>query len=257
MTAFAGRGVLRRAEGGDPPVGEAAAALERGGHVAAQPHVEGFLDRSGRHRHVGERAGRAVVADHLARPEPPQHRAARRPSGRRARRSGSRWRERSPPMPRPGTKVRRNRPPESWSRVATALASQTRLRPGSSMVVPILRRGQAPDAQASPTSGIGPGPREHLGQPEGVEAASRRWPRRATTMASGPRFSPPRADPDADLHDRPPPGARPAPRPPGDAVVVDVVVGHEAHRPRGDGMSQDAVVAQVGQQLVRIGVGRR
>ena len=64
---------------------------------------------------------------------------------------------RSPPMARPGTKVRRKRPPESRSRVAIALANQTRLRPGSSMVVPILRPGQEPEAQASPTRGSGPG----------------------------------------------------------------------------------------------------
>ena len=43
------------------------------------------------------------------------------------------------------------------SSVATALASHTRLRPGNSMVVPIFRPGQAPDTQASPTSGSGPG----------------------------------------------------------------------------------------------------
>ena len=64
---------------------------------------------------------------------------------------------RSPPMASPGTKVRRKRPPESMSNVAMALANQIRLRPGSSMVVPILRPGQDPEAQASPTKGSGPG----------------------------------------------------------------------------------------------------
>ena len=64
---------------------------------------------------------------------------------------------RSPPIARPGTKVSRKRPLESWSSVPIALANQTRFRPGSSMVVPILRPGQAPESQANPTRGSGPG----------------------------------------------------------------------------------------------------
>ena len=71
---LARRGIRRRAEGRDPAVGQAAAALERGGDVAAEPDVEGVLDRPGRHRDVGEGAGGAVVADHLAGPQAAQHR---------------------------------------------------------------------------------------------------------------------------------------------------------------------------------------
>ena len=47
-------GVGRRAEGGDPPVGQTPAALERRRDVAAEPDVEGVLDRSRRDRDVGE-----------------------------------------------------------------------------------------------------------------------------------------------------------------------------------------------------------
>ena len=67
-------GVARRAEGGDPPVGQPAAPLERRGHVAAQPHVEGVLGRTRRDGHPRERARRPVVADLLAGPQAPQHR---------------------------------------------------------------------------------------------------------------------------------------------------------------------------------------
>ena len=46
----------------------------------------------------------------------------------------------------PRTKVTRSRPPDSWSRVASCLASRTGLRPGSTMVVPIFRRRAWPAA---------------------------------------------------------------------------------------------------------------
>ncbi len=105
----------------------------------------------------------------------------------------------SPPITRPGTKVSRKWPPDSTSRVATALASHTRLRPGSSIVVPIFRPGQAPDTQASPTSGSGPGRVEHLGQPQGIEAGPGD-PLGQRDHGVGTEALPARADPDADLH---------------------------------------------------------
>ena len=80
---------------------------------------------------------------------------------------------RSPPRLSPGTNVSRNRPCDSTSSVATAFANHTRLRPGSNIVVPIFNPGQAPDAQANPTSGSGPGTREHFGQPERIESRCR------------------------------------------------------------------------------------
>ncbi len=98
---------------------------------------------------------------------------------------------RSPPMDNPGTKVSRNRPPESRSSVATALASQTRFRPGNSMVVPILRPGQAPDTQASPTRGSGPGRDSTSGShsESNPQSAMAQFPR--ATISSGARPWPP------------------------------------------------------------------
>ena len=96
---------------------------------------------------------------------------------------------RSPPTASPGTNVSRKWPPDSTSSVATALASQTRLRPGSNMVVPILSPGQAPATQASPTSGSGPGRVRTSGSHSESNPVST-MPRASATMASGPRSSP-------------------------------------------------------------------
>ena len=101
---------------------------------------------------------------------------------------------RSAPMPSPGTNVSRKRPPESTSSVATALASHTRLRPGSSMVVPIFSPGQAPETQANPTSGSGPGRDSTSGSQSESKPASA-IARASATMASGPRLSPPALTP--------------------------------------------------------------
>ena len=187
---LAGGGVAGRAEGGDPPVGQPAAALQRGGHVAAQPDVEGVLDRPGRDGDVGEGPGRPVVADRLAGPQAAQHGQRVVHLRARGRRVGMPMALRSPPTPEPGTKVRRKRPPESTSSVATALASQTRLRPGSSMVVPILSPGRRPKTQASPTSGSGPGRVRTSGSHSESNPVSA-IPRANAAMSSGPRLSPP------------------------------------------------------------------
>ena len=133
---------------------------------------------------------------------------------------------RSPPMPSPGTKVSRKRPPESTSSVATALASQTRLRPGSSMVVPIFRPGQAPETQASPTSGSGPGRVSTSGsQSESKPVAADALRQRHHGLGAEALAA--RADPDADLHGASSSAADGA----GHAGVVDVVVRDEADVP--------------------------
>ena len=117
---------------------------------------------------------------------------------------------RSPPTARPGTKVTRKCPPDSTSSVATALASQTRLRPGSNMVVPTLSPGQAPATQASPTRGSGPGRVRTSGsQSESKPVAL--IPCANATMASGPRSSPPALMPIRIFMVRPPMQRWPAP----------------------------------------------
>ena len=69
------RRLVGRAQRRQPAVREPAAALERGGHRAAQPHLERLL-----HRAAGESLtswkvpGGALVAHRLARPQPPQQR---------------------------------------------------------------------------------------------------------------------------------------------------------------------------------------
>ncbi len=118
---------------------------------------------------------------------------------------------RSAPRTRPGTNVNKNRPPESTSSVATALASQTRLRPGRSMVVPIFIPGQAPDTQANPTSGSGPGRVSTSGshsESKPVSATVRPSP----AIASGPRLSPPALIPMRTFMGCAPPVPRPAPQ---------------------------------------------
>ncbi len=229
-------GVGRRAEGRDPPVGQAPAALERRRDVAAEPDVEGVLDRSRRDRDVGERAGRPLVGDLLA-----AH--SRRSTGSASSISAPRsavgipMALRSPPRARPGTKVRRKRPPESTSSVATALASHTRLRPGRSMVVPILSPGQAPDTQASPTSGSGPGRVSTSGSHSESKPVSE-MARRQRDHGVGPEALAAGADPDADLHPALPGASPSAADGARDAGVVDVVVRDEADGPGRDGVRQ-------------------
>ena len=117
----------------------------------------------------------------------------------------------SPPMASPGTNVRRKRPPDSTSSVATALASHTRLRPGSSMVVPIFSPGQAPETQASPTSGSGPGRVNTSGNHSESKPAPA-IPCPNATMASGPMLSPPALMPMRIFTVRPPVRRWPASR---------------------------------------------
>ena len=110
---------------------------------------------------------------------------------------------RSPPTARPGTKVSRKWPPDSTSSVATALASHTRLRPGSSIVVPTLSPGQAPATQASPTSGSGPG-RVRISGSHSESKPVPVIPCASATIASGPRSSPPALIPIRIFTVRPP-----------------------------------------------------
>ena len=190
---LARRGVRGRAEGRNPSVGQAAAAIERGrgrcrpatrrrGPAPAaattdtsskEPAGPSWLTTSPAHRRRS--TGNAVL--HLLGPGRGRDAdGAALAADRRAR----------------ARRSSRKRPPDSTSSVATALASHTRLRPGSSMVVPILSPGQAPDAQASPTSGSGPGRVSTSGNhsesnPHPVIPCAN------ATMASGPRSLPHRA----------------------------------------------------------------
>ena len=71
------------------------------------------------------------------------------------------------------------------------------------MVVPIFSPGQAPDTQASPTSGSGPGRVSTSGsQSESKPAPA--IPCANATMASGPRLSPPALMPMRIFTARPP-----------------------------------------------------
>ena len=130
----------------------------------------------------------------------------------------------------------------------TALASHTRLRPGSNIVVPILSPGHAPETQASPTSGSGPGRDSTSGSHSESNPVSRIACANAT-MASGPRLSPPALIP-IRTFTASPATARRSPR--CDPAVVDVAVRDEADDLRRDGMGQHAVALQVGQQLVGV-----
>ena len=74
------------------------------------------------------------------------------------------------------------------------------------MVVPIFSPGQAPDDPGQPDQRIGPRPREHLGQPQRVEAApGDPLPQRDDLFGTEALAA--RADADADLHGLVPPGA--------------------------------------------------
>ena len=75
-------------------------------------------------------------------------------------------------------------------------------------------------------------------------------------MASGPRLSPPALTPMRTFTGCPDLGGRgQRGNGAGDAVVVDVVVGDEAHRVGGDGVGEHAAVFEVRQQLVGCVVG--
>ena len=122
--------------------------------------------------------------------------------------------------------------------------------PGSSMVVPILSPGQAPEPRPARPAGPAPvasapraatgsrSPRPRSPGPGRRPCVGARGRRRRRRCRCGPSRR----------------AAQRRERPVADAVVVDVVVGHQAHRPRRDGVGQDPVLRQVRQQLVRVGV---
>ena len=243
---LARRGVLGRAESGDPPVGQAAAALESRRDVAAQPDVEGVLDRSGRDRDVGEGPRRALVTDHVAGPQAPQHRqrivhqqgtgGARDPDGAALRTDVEPGHEREEEAPARERVERGDRLGQPDEVAARQQHRRPDLEPRGTHPTPrpARRAGRARAATA---------PRGATASRIRCRDGLRQREHRLGTEALASR-----ADPDPDLHG----ASATAATARADPVVVHVAVRDEADDLGRDGMGQHPVTLQVGHELVGV-----